>query len=168
MQIAENVHYADLCKKDCTMITTICLLILAYSILRKPVGRLTGKLEDVDWKGLVQDVWDKIVAYSKKAGRTGARIVLRFYYAIQEGGLSTLEKALVYAGIIYIIVPGDLFPRRILGLLGVLDDVAVAAWIYKKIGDALTPDIDRKVEVTLDEWFGPEIVTSVVAELTES
>ena len=150
------------------MFTTICFLILIYSILKRPVGWLIKKLEGVDWKGLAQDAWDKIVLYSKKAGRASTRVVLKFYYAMQDGELSTVEKALVYAGIIYIAVPGDLLPRRILGLLGVLDDVAVAAWIYKKIGDNITPVIERKVEETLDNWFGPEIVTEVIVDFGEA
>ena len=149
------------------MITTICLIILVYSILKRPVDGLVKKLEDIDWKSLASDAWGKIVTYSKKAGRAGTREVLKFYYAMLEGDLTPLEKALVYAGIIYIAVPGDRLPRRILGWIGVLDDVAVAAWIYKKIGDSITPAIELKVEETLDRWFGPEIVTEVIAELSE-
>ena len=150
------------------MIITICLLILVYSILGKPVGNLVKKLKGVDWKKLIIDAWDKIVLYSKNAGRAGTRVVLKIYYAMQDGNLSAVEKTLVYAGIIYIAVPGDLLPRKILGLLGVLDDVAVAAWIYKRIGDSITPAIERKVEETLDNWFGPEIVSGFVTDLGEA
>ena len=149
------------------MIITICLLILIYTILGKQIGNLVKKLKGVDWKKLAIDAWDKIVLYSKKAGRAGSRIVLKFYYALEDGNLSAVEKALVYAGIIYIAVPGDVLPRKILGLLGILDDVAVAAWIYKRIGESITPDIERKVEDTLDDWFGPEIVTAFVADLSK-
>ena len=150
------------------MIITICLLILVYTILGKPVGNLVKKLKGVDWKKLTIDAWNKIVLYSKKAGRAGSRIVLKFYYALKDGNLSAVEKALVYAGIIYIAVPGDLLPRKILCIFGILDDVAVGAWIYKKIGDSLTPAIERKVEETLDSWFGPEIVSDFVADLSEA
>ena len=143
------------------MITTICLLILAFAILKRPMGGLLKKLEGVDWKALTQDAWEKIVTYSKKIGRTATREVLKFYYVLSEGELSTFEKALVYAGIIYIVVPSDLLPRRILGLLGILDDAAVAAWLYNKVGSKITPDIEPKADMKLDEWFGPEIVTGV-------
>ena len=81
------------------MIITICLLILIYSILKRPVGGLLEKLGDVDWKSLSQDAWDKIVTYSKKLGRATTRELLKFYYVMSEGDLSTFEKALVYAGI---------------------------------------------------------------------
>lgn len=149
------------------MLITICLLILVYSIIGRPIGWLVDKMENVDWKQLARDAWDKIVIYSKKAGRSATRVALKFYFAMTESELSTLDKILVYAGIVYIIVPGDLLPRRILGWLGVLDDVGVAAWIYKKIGGAITPDIERKVEETLDDWFGPEIVTGIIADFAE-
>ncbi len=150
------------------MLTTICLLILIYSILKRPVGWLVNMLESVDWNSLAQDAWIKIVTYSKKAGRTSTRVVLKFYYVMKEGDLTTLEKALVYAGIIYIAVPGDLLPRKILGWIGVLDDIGVAVWIYKKVGDGITPDIVRKVEETLDNWFGHEIVSGFIANLDEA
>ena len=144
------------------MIITICLLILIYSILKRPVGGLLEKLGDVDWKSLSLDAWDKIVTYSKKLGRATTRELLKFYYVMSEGDLSTFEKALVYAGIIYIAVPGDLLPRKVLGFLGVLDDAGVAAWLYDKIGSKITPAIELKADMKLDEWFGPEIVTEVI------
>ena len=111
------------------MIITICMLILVYVILGEPVGWLVDKLKSVDWNTLAQDAWDKIVTYSKKLGRATTRELLKFYYVMSEFNLSTFENALVYAGIIYIAVPGDLLPRKVLGLLGILDDAGVAAWL---------------------------------------
>lgn len=147
------------------MIITICLLILIYSILGKPIENLLKKLKDVDWKRIATDAWDKIVIYSKKAGRSATRWALKFYYVLQNGDLSSFEKALIYAGIIYIAVPGDLLPVRILGWIGHIDDAAVIAWICKRIGKSITPDIEKKVEETLDDLFGPEIVTEPVVDL---
>ena len=84
------------------MIITICLLILFYAIIGRPVEWLVERLKNADWKKLTQDAWDKIVTYSKKLGRATTRELLKFYYVMSEGNLSTFEKALVYAGIIYI------------------------------------------------------------------
>ncbi len=150
------------------MITTICLLILAFSILKRPIGWLAKKLEAVDWKTLAQNIWDKIVLYSKKGGRVAARPVLKFYYAMQEGNLSAIEKALVYAAIIYIVVPRDFLPKSVLGWFGVIDDVGAAAFVYSKVKHNITPDIENKVEDTLNDWFGPEIVTELVASIAET
>ena len=146
------------------MITTICILILIFSILKRPVDSLLNKLKGVDWKNLTGDVWDKIVIYSKKGGRSATRPILTFYYVLQEGNLTTLEVALVYAGIIYIAVPSDLLPRAVLGWVGLLDDVGIAAWIYKKIEKKITPEIMFMVENRLSIWFGPESVTGIAAD----
>ena len=145
-----------------SMIITICMLILVYVILGEPVGWLVDKLKSVDWNTLALDAWDKIVTYSKKLGRATTRELLKFYYVMSEGNLSTFEKALVYAGIIYIAVPGDLLPRKVLGLLGILDDAGVATWLYSKVGSKITPDIELKADMKLDEWFGPEIVRGII------
>ena len=138
----------------------ICLLILLGTIFKRPVSRLTARLKDVDWKGLAAGIRSSVVAYSKKAGRAGSRIVLKFYYAMQDGNLTTTEKAMVYAGLVYIVVPRDLLPRKVLNWIGVLDDVGVAAWIIDRIGKSITPEIERKVEDTLDRWFGPVVTIS--------
>ena len=147
------------------MFITICILILVYSILGMPVGSLVGRLKDAPWKELAVNAWDVIVTYSKKAGRSASRWVLTFYYTMEEGDLNTLEKALVYAGIIYIAAPGDLLPVRVLGWMGLIDDAAAIAWICERLNKSITPEIKRKVEETLDDWFGPEIVTELVADL---
>ena len=136
---------------------TICLLLLLYSMLKKPVDSLVAKVKDAQWERPIRTAWSKILEFSKKGGREATRIVLRFYYALIDGNLSSTEKALVYAGIIYIVVPHDLLPKRTLGLLGLVDDTAVAAWVYKRIQKNMTPAIEQKVQDTLNSWFGYDV-----------
>lgn len=38
--------------------------------------------------------------------------------------------------------------------LGVLDDGMAMLFVYKMIKNKITPEINAKVERTLDEWFG--------------
>ena len=139
---------------------TICLLILIYSMLKKPVASLVAKIKDADWKRPVKNAWNKIADYSKRAGREATRIVLRFYYALTDGDLSPKDKALVYAGIIYIVVPHDLLPRKTLGLLGLVDDAAVIGWVWKKVSGCMTPAVEQKVNDTLNDWFGYDVRVS--------
>ena len=49
-------------------------------------------------------------------------------------------------------------PRKVLGFLGILDDAAVIAYVYKKISSKITAEITNKVNDTLDQWFGGEVV----------
>ncbi len=130
------------------------MLIVAYSILGKPIGKLVDKIKDVNRKELADSAWISIVAFGLKAGRTGCKPLLTFYYVMKGEDISIADKALVYGAILYLISPFDLLPRRILGILGILDDAAVAAFVYKKIQGKITPEIEAAVNATLDEWFG--------------
>ena len=44
-------------------------------------------------------------------------------------------------------------PNSVYKLLGVLDDGVAMLYVYKKIKDKITPEINAKVEDTLNEWF---------------
>ena len=140
------------------MIITLCILLLAYHLICKPVGRLLDRLRNVDWKTQISQLWDKLKTYALQAGRVATKPILTFYYVMHQTETTTLEKALIYGAIAYIIIPSDLLPRRTLSILGILDDAAVIAYVYKKISGKITIEITNKVEDTLDRWFGAEAV----------
>lgn len=140
------------------MIITLCILLLAYHLIGKPVGRLLDRLRNVNWKTQFALLWDKLKTYALQAGRVATKPILTFYYVMHQTETTTLEKALIYGAIAYIIIPSDLLPRRTLSILGILDDAAVIAYVYKKISGKITIEITNKVEDTLDRWFGAEAV----------
>ena len=140
------------------MIITLCILLLAYHLIGKPVGRLLDRLRNVNWKTQFALLWDKLKTYALQAGRVATKPILTFYYVMHQTETTTLEKALIYGAIAYIIIPSDLLPRRTLSILGILDDAAVIAYVYKKIAGKITIEITNKVEDTLDRWFGAEAV----------
>ena len=140
------------------MIITICILVLVYFIKGKPIDGLLQQLKDVDWKSKFSQFWDKLKTYALKAGRVATKPILTFYYVMHQTETTTLEKALIYGALAYIIIPSDLLPRRALSVLGILDDAAVIAYVYKKISGKITIEITNKVEDTLDQWFGAEAV----------
>lgn len=138
------------------MLITISLLILAYLIMGKDVSGLLGKIKDVDWRGKINALMDKIRPWALKAGRIAARPLLQFYYVLDDDNTSTLDRTLIYAAIIYTILPFDLVPRAVYKFLGVLDDGVAMLYVYKKIKNRITPEINAKVEDTLNDWFGVE------------
>ena len=140
------------------MIITLCILLLAYHLIGKPVGRLLERLRNVDWKTQFSQLWDKLKTYALQAGRVATKPILTFYYVMQDSETTTLDKALIYGAIAYIVIPADLLPRKVLGLLGILDDAAVIAYVYKKISNKITAEITNLVENTLDHWFGAEVI----------
>ena len=75
---------------------------------------------------------------------------------MEDENTSTLDRVLIYAAIIYTIIPMDFLPRSVFKFLGVLDDGVAMFFVYKKIKDKITPEINAKVDDTLNEWFGVE------------
>ena len=138
------------------MTTIICITILAYCILGKDIKALMEKIGDVDWKLKADEVMEWLRPYAIKVGRVAAKPLLQFYYVMTDENTSTLDRILVYAAILYTISPVSLVPSAVYKVLGILDEGAAMMFVYKKVKERITPDIDNKVEQTLNEWFGSE------------
>ena len=138
------------------MLITISLLILAYLVMGKDISGLLEKVKNIDWRGKINALMDKLRPWALKAGRVTARPLLQFYYVMDDDNTSTLDCVLIYAAIIYTIIPMDFLPRSVFKFLGVLDDGVAMLYVYKKIKDRITPGINAKVEDTLNKWFGVE------------
>ena len=138
------------------MLITISLLILAYLVMGKDVSGLLEKVKNIDWRGKINALMDKLRPWALKAGRVATRPLLQFYYVMDDDNTSTLDRVLIYAAIIYTIIPMDFLPRSVFKFLGVLDDGVAMLYVYKKIKNRITPEINAKVEDTLNEWFGVE------------
>ena len=138
------------------MLITISLLILAYLIMGKDISGLLEKVKNVDWRGKINALMDKLRPWALKAGRVATRPLLQFYYVMDDENTSTLDRVLIYAAIVYTILPMDFLPSVIYKFLGILDDGVAMLFVYRKIKDKITPEINAKVEDTLNEWFGVE------------
>ena len=138
------------------MLITISLLILVYMIMGKDISSLLDRVKNIDWRGKINALMDKIRPWALKAGRTATKPLLQFYYVMDDDNTSSLDRILIYAAIFYTIMPMDLLPSVIYKFLGVLDDGVAMLFVYKKIKDKITPEINRKVEETLNDWFGVE------------
>ena len=138
------------------MLITISLLILVYMIMGKDIKPLLERVKNIDWRGKINSLMYKLRPWALKAGRAATRPLLQFYYVMDDENTSTLDRVLIYAAIIYTILPMDLLPSVIYKFLGILDDGVAILFVYKKIKDKITPEINAKVEDTLNEWFGVE------------
>lgn len=138
------------------MLITISLLILAYLIMGKDIKPLLERVKNIDWRGKINALMDKLRPWALKAGRVATRPLLQFYYVMDDENTSTLDRVLIYAAIVYTILPMDFIPSVIYKFLGILDDGVAMLFVYKKIKDKITPEINAKVEDTLNEWFGVE------------
>lgn len=138
------------------MLVTISILILVYAIMGKDVKPLLERVKNIDWRAKTNALMDRLRPWALKAGRTATRPLLQFYYVMDDDSTSVLDRVLIYGAIIYTVVPIDIIPRAVYKFLGVLDDGVAILYVYKKIKDQITPEINLKVEETLNAWFGPE------------
>ena len=122
----------------------------------KDIKPLLRRIKNIDWRGKINALMDKLRPWALKAGRVATRPLLKFYYVLDDDNTSTLDRVLIYAAIIYTILPIDFIPRAVYKFLGILDDCVAMLFVYKKIKDKITPEINAKVEKTLNEWFGVE------------
>ena len=138
------------------MLIAISILILAYMIMGKDIEPLLKRVKDIDWRSQKNALMDKLRPWATKAGRVATRPLLQFYYVMTDDATSTLDRVLVYAAIIYTISPVSVLPSAVYRFMGVLDEGAALLYVYNKVKDKITPDINAKVEETLNAWFGPE------------
>lgn len=134
--------------------TIVCLTILAYCIMGKGIRSLLEKVKDIDWKGKGEELMEKIKSYAQTTGRATVKPLLQFYYVMVDEATPILDKVLIYAAIFYTISPVSLIPSSVYKLLGVLDEGAAILYVYKKVKEKITLEIELKVESILDEWFG--------------
>ena len=138
------------------MLIAISIMILAYMIMGKDITPLLDRVRNIDWRGKINTVMEKLRPWALKTGRVATRPLLQFYYVMDDDNTSTLDRVLIYAAIVYTILPMDFIPSVIYKFLGILDDGVAMLYVYKKIKDKITPEINAKVEDTLNEWFGVE------------
>ena len=122
----------------------------------KDTSKLLDKVRNIDLRGKINALMERLRPWALKAGRIASRPLLQFYYVMDDEKTSTVDRVLIYAAIAYTILPMDLIPKAIYKFLGILDDGVALLYVYRKIKERITPEINTKVEATLDEWFGVE------------
>ncbi|MBR1770166.1 MAG: DUF1232 domain-containing protein [Bacteroidales bacterium] len=110
-------------------------------------------LKNKDWHRIFEETFDKIKFYSKKVGRIAAKPLVTLFYVLKEGDLSSKDKALIYACILYVVSPVSLIPQSVFKFLGVMDEGAAIMFVYNKVKNKITPSISAKVENTLSKFF---------------
>lgn len=121
------------------------------------IDSVIESIKNLELPDVLKDLFGKIAAGAKQLGRFATGQLLRLYYVLKEGELSGSEKAWIYAALVYVLVPGDLIPRRLFHILGITDDALALGYVIVKVKDKITPQIEQKVAMQLDKWFGYEI-----------
>lgn len=121
------------------------------------IDSIIEKIKEMDFAGMAKGLLEIISTSARKLGRVITRYLLCLYYVMKEGNLTSRQKAWIYASIAYVVIPGDLLPRKVFRLLGITDDIVALTYVIDKIKDHITPQILQKVDMQLDSWFGYDI-----------
>ncbi len=78
-----------------------------------------------------------------------------------DAAVSVTDKAKLGAAIAYFISPVDFVPEAILGPVGYVDDIALAAFVLNGIVNNASPEIVKK------HWAGEEDVLNVIKRILE-
>ncbi len=77
------------------MLIIISLLILAYMIMGKDIKPLLERVKNIDWRGKINALMDKLRPWALKAGRAATRPLLQFFYVMADKNTSTLDRVLI-------------------------------------------------------------------------
>lgn len=134
----------------------ICVLILAYMMIRKNIEPLLEKVKNIDWKERCREAWENIKEFGDTVKRDACEKCLQAWYVLNDPNTPKLDKILIYAAIIYTVSRRDIIPFAKFGGLGLVDDGAAIAFVIKRIGKNITPAIELKAKEKMEEWFGPD------------
>ena len=100
-----------------------------------------------------EDLWEKLRKMAKKAGKEVVLKVLQLYYVLMDKNTLTKYKAIIIGALGYFILPIDLIPDLLPGM-GFADDLAALTAVLLTVNDCLTPEIKKKAEEKMGEFFG--------------
>lgn len=96
---------------------------------------------------------EKLADYTRKAGRASARPILLMYQVMKSPGTPKTDKLLIFAALSYLVLPIDIIPVKRLPFLGWIDEIFSLSVVYQRVCKHVTPEIEYKVNHTLDKWL---------------
>lgn len=106
-----------------------------------------------EFAGNADKIWQSIKDYARKVGRAATKVLLELYYVMTDKNTLGTDKFMIGAALAYQVLPTDLLPKSRFGLLGFLDNATALTYVYNKVKQAVTPEIEAKVEDDLRKWF---------------
>ncbi|GHU74077.1 hypothetical protein FACS189413_18780 [Bacteroidia bacterium] len=104
---------------------------------------------------------EKLTAYAKKAGKTATRPILLLFFVLKSPDTPKSDKLLIVSALSYLVLPIDLISAKRLPVIGWIDEIVSITYAYKKVRKHITPEIERKVESLLMDWF-PEVEYEII------
>ena len=95
----------------------------------------------------------KVEKYVRKLGRIGAKPILLLFFVMISKETPRKDKLLILSTLSYVVLPIDILDVKRLPVIGWFDEITSLSVTYQKVCNNITPEIESKVESTLDKWF---------------
>ena len=118
---------------------------------------LAVKGKDAQWSK--KKFWQKLLHYSKKAGKEVLEKALLLYYVAQSDHVPKSVKALIFGALGYFMSTLDGIPD-ITPMIGFVDDLGIMAAVLALVASKINPDIQQKVDEKLARFFENEASSS--------
>ena len=102
--------------------------------------------------------WRKLGRFARVAGREVTEKSLFLYYAVQDPGMPSWARTVVYGALGYFILPADALPDVLPGI-GFTDDLGALVAAIGIVIAHVTPEVRAKARRQLREWFAPAEAT---------
>jgi len=103
--------------------------------------------------------WRKLKNFAKDAGLKVVYSGLTLYYALESPNTSTKDKAIIYGGLGYLILPIDAIPDLV-PLAGYVDDLGVLLFAAARVIGSIDQAVRDKAKAKLNDLFGQEVSRS--------
>ena len=103
---------------------------------------------------------DKISRIAKRAGAKLVYAALVLYYSLHSKKVSVKDKAIIIGALGYLISPLDAIPDAI-PIVGLGDDMAVLAYVLKKVWNQITDEAKDKAKEKLAKWFDEDEISEI-------
>lgn len=109
-------------------------------------------------------VLDGIKSYASAVARPMASMVLQLFYVMTEKSTRTLDKVLIGIALAYNVIPRDMLPVKVRTnpLFSIVGSLVSLSFVFSRTQSLVTPEINQKVEDTLNGWFGQATPTTPV------
>lgn len=80
-------------------------------------------------------------------------MMLELYYVMLSDKTSKFNKLIIAGAFAYQFLPNDFLPKGDYGILGYFDNLSILYIAYKRVKKSVTPEIEQKVENTINSWI---------------
>lgn len=113
-------------------------------------------LKNIDYQRIANNatsILEHIKQQALKGTKESTRMMLELYYVMLSDKTSKFNKLIIAGAFAYQFLSNDFLPKGDYGILGYFDNLSILYIAYKRVKKSVTPEIEQKVENTINSWI---------------